>query len=357
MKHIEKFIASFLVLITFVLTYLLPVRKRVAIISYFNKEYGLEFTKIVNGLEYHHIQVVSNLHKFDSSLKGKFKYLFSFIYQTYLFNTCKVIVLDGNNFVHSTITKKDKVQVIQVWHSTGAIKVFGDILENRRYKIKGYDYIVSPSSYFNDIYAKSFDTDISKVKNLGVSKTDYLFDKDYLKSCKAKFYKKYPDLKNKRLILYAPTFRGSGIEDMNIELESIRQLEGSLDKDSQLIVRLHPLVKKDHDFFTTPGMDLYTLLSVCDVIISDYSALVFDSVILNKRVILYIYDLDHYIQSRGLCVDIDDFDLEKAYNIKDLIDLLKKDFNSKDQLVKEKYLSDIDGHSSERIVSLILDLL
>lgn len=356
MKRLETLLASIIVKTSFVLTYFLPVQNRVAIISYFNKDYGLEFSKIKALLEEKDIVVVSDLVKFQSNLLGKFKYLFSFVKQVYFFNTCKVILVDGNSFVHARINKKQSVKVVQLWHASGAIKQFGSMVDHRRYQIKPYDVVVAPSNYFKPIYAKALDS--QNVKVLGVSKTDYLFDQTYLTKLRDNFYQKYPDLLDKKIVLYAPTFRGEGIEDMNIDTNAIKVLQDKLPKDYQLILRLHPLVREQaKGFFSCDEMNLYTMLEVSDYIISDYSALVFDSMILNKKIILYLYDYQQYKQTRGLCVNIDDFGLPTVYNeqglLKVILDYPSIDFNK----VKEKYIDHLDGQSSIRISDLIQSLL
>ncbi|WP_423363135.1 CDP-glycerol glycerophosphotransferase family protein [Mycoplasma sp. P36-A1] len=361
MKKIENIIATILIKLTFYLTYLLPVNKnKVAIISYFNQDYNLEFNKIVEILNANKVIVKSDLHKFNSSLKGKFLYLFSFIHQTYLFNTAKVIVVDGNSFVHRTINKKKNVHIMQVWHATGAIKKFGEETENRRYKIKAYDSIIVGSEYFKAIFAKALATPLENVKALGVSKTDYLFDQDFINDSQYTFYKKYPKLINKKIVLYAPTFRGDGIDDMKFVNKDIKQLQKQLPSQYQLIVRLHPLIKeKVNDFMMCDEFNLYTMLSVSDIIISDYSALIYDAAILNKHIIMYLDDLEEYKKTRGLSVNIDDFSFIKSYTIKEVIHSITnyKINNEKNVKFINEYLDKIDGLSSQRIAKYILELL
>lgn len=359
MKKIENFVAALIVKITYFLTYFLPVNdNKVAIISYFNQDYGLEFLRFKEGLENKGVIVVSDLVHFEGSLVGKFKYLFSFIHQTYLFNTCKIIVVDGNSFVHATINKKESVKVIQVWHATGAIKKFGSDVDNRRYQIKPYDGLIVSSNYFQEIFAKALATPLEQTKVLGIMKTDYLFDDNYLLDQEMKFYQKYPNLIDKKIVLYAPTFRGTGIDDMNFDANDIKELEQMLGQDYQLIVRLHPLVKtKAQDFMMCDEMDLYTMLYVSDVVISDYSALVYDASILQKQIILYLYDLQEYIKNRGLCVNIDEFPFAKAYNIKDVATAIKTKQVLDYQAFNDKYLNAIDGFSSVRVVDYIINLM
>ncbi|MEG0283416.1 MAG: CDP-glycerol glycerophosphotransferase family protein [Erysipelotrichales bacterium] len=358
MKKLEVIIASFLVYLAFVFTYLIPVKKnRVSIISYFNSNLGLEFNDIVNHLEDDNIEIKANLHKFNSSLSGKFSYLFSFLYQTYLFNTSRVVLLDGNNFVYSKIKVKKGTSTIQLWHASGAIKKFG-MQSERRYEIKPYDYVIVGSNYFKEVFATSLNTPIENVVPLGIAKSDYLFNDSYLSKKREDFYNRYPHLINKKIILYAPTFRGSGIEDMNSDLK-IDKFRNSLSGEYELLVKVHPLVNKGLENIenNVSNEQLYTLLSISDYIISDYSALIFDAIALNKDVIMYLYDLDEYTNNRGLSIDIDEIDILKAYNEDELIQLINKNCSKDNNKIKEKYLEKMDGQSAKRISNFIVDLI
>lgn len=358
MKKLEIVISKMLIHLTYFFTYPLKTKQRVAIISYFNSDYGLEFTKIVDNLKQNDIQVKSNLHSFKGSLLGKFKYLFSFIYQTYLFNTCKVIVLDGNSYVYANIKTKKTVKTYQLWHAIGAIKQFGSEV-NRRYQIKGYDYLITSSPFFGEIFAQTLNTLPSNTYSLGNAKSDYLFDKEFIEQQKEIFYQKYPELKNKKIVLYAPTFRGEGIEDMNLGESNIDEISCKLDDTYQIITKYHPLIaKRKNNKYDLSNENLYQLLIVSDVVISDYSALIFDALLLNKKIILYLYDYQQYKEQRGFVLDPKDLGLPLTFNIDQLYDIIVSNFNDvKYQEIKEKYLCDIDGKSSKRISEQLIKIL
>lgn len=355
LKKIEVVIARFLIYISYVVTYLIPVKKRrVSIISYFNHELGLEFSDLAMLLEEEGYELKYDLHKFNSNLWGKFKYLFSFMHQTYLFNTSKLVILDGNSFVFSSIKTKDIVHTMQLWHATGAIKRFGGQSE-RRYEIKGYDSLIVASEYFKNIFSDYLNTDLAKTHVLGVCKTDYLFKQEFKQSKMIEFYLKYPELKNKKIILYAPTFRGTGIEDINNNNVALDQIQEELGNEYQLVVKYHPLINKsiktnNYDF---SNLDLYQLLFVSDYVISDYSALLYDAALLNKKIVMYLYDINEYKNNRGLCVDLDDFIFEKSYNIKELLNSIKNYKNKDYKKFNEKYLTVTNGNSTKNIFMFI----
>ncbi|MDR3215737.1 MAG: CDP-glycerol glycerophosphotransferase family protein, partial [Bacilli bacterium] len=159
---------------------------------------------------------------------------------------------------------------------------------------------------------------------------------------------------NKKLILYAPTFRGEGIEDIKYQ-SNINELKTLLDDDMVLLIKKHPLIKTNLEIDDVSLDDLYQLLIVADIVISDYSALVFDSMILNKKIILYLYDLISYQKERGLCLDINDLNVEKASTIKEVYDIIAH--GNEDSIEyednKNKYLKMIDGKANERLLAMI----
>ncbi|MDL2212264.1 CDP-glycerol glycerophosphotransferase family protein [Erysipelotrichaceae bacterium OttesenSCG-928-M19] len=359
LKKFEIFFSKVLIQISYIFTYLIPIKKnRVSLISYFNNEYGLEFEMLVKLLKEDNYEIKASLHCFNGTMLGKLRYLFSFMYQTYLFNTSSVVLLDGNNFVYANIKVKAQVHTIQLWHATGAIKKFGQDTK-RRYQIKGYDSIIVSSSFFKPIYAQALNTPLENVHDLGICKTDYLFDCEYLNNCQVKFYQKYPFLKNKKIILYAPTFRGEGIDDIN-DTSNINELTKLLNDDYCLLKKNHPLVKKndnDTSIIDVSSDDLYELLVVADYVISDYSALIFDAMILNKKTILYLYDYQEYKKNRDFCVNIHEIDLKKGYTIHEIYDILNEYEDCEEVSANmEKYLSAIDGSSTKRIFNYIKNL-
>ena len=351
MKKLEVIIAKIMVIITYYLTFLVPIKKkRISFISYFNNELGLEFTKLNDLLINDGYEIKYSLRQFKGNALGKLTYLFSFVYQTYLFNTSRIIILDGNNFVHATIKAKKGVETVQLWHATGAIKKFGTPTK-RRYEIKGYDHLIVASAFFKEIFAKALNTKIENVYDLGVCKTDYLFDAEFIEQKKASFYQTNPHLKDKKIILYAPTFRGEGIEDVKL-VSDIGQMKNYLADDYHLLVKLHPLITKydlSEDVEITKD-DLYTLLCVADFVISDYSALIFDAVLLNKRIILYLNDFEQYEKERGLCLNLAQLPLKKGYTINDVCAIIMEYEEDVDNssFVSE-YLLALDGKSTERI--------
>ncbi|NRK74474.1 CDP-glycerol glycerophosphotransferase family protein, partial [Salmonella enterica subsp. enterica serovar Typhi] len=118
---------------------------------------------------------------------------------------------------------------------------------------------------------------------VGIPRTDIFFDKTYIEKVRNSFYTKYPILKNKQVILYAPTFRDNKEETSELLL-NISYLKEYLESDYILIIKLHPSIKNAidltnyegfiYDFSDYPTMN--DLLFIADILITDYSSIPFE---------------------------------------------------------------------------------
>ena len=142
----------------------------------------------------------------------------------------KVIIIDGYNIVVSVLKHKKNTKIIQLWHALGAIKKFGyqsigyEDGINKKIAIalcmhKNYDYVISGSKEMNLFFAHAFDVPIEKVKDIGTPSADYLLKEN--KSMVKKLFDKYPQLKKKTNILYSPTFRSDGTDNIEEVISAI----------------------------------------------------------------------------------------------------------------------------------------
>ena len=143
-------------------------------------------------------------------------------------------------------------------------------------------------------------------------------------------------MKNKKNILYIPTFR----KNQNTNLEEI--LKYKIDKQKyNLIISLHPLdsTKVPDEYLVNKKFSSFDLIKIADYIITDYSALSIEASVLEKPIFIYLYDYDNYKENRGLNIYLNEelktftttkfSDImtkieEKNYDIKELIDYKNK---------------------------------
>ena len=159
------------------------------------------------------------------------KYMMSFM-KAYA-NAMAVFIC--NYFVPVTSCKKrEETTVVQLWHSCGALKKFGyDSEEDISSHFKGsvtrnFDLITVSSKECVKAFVSAFRLKEDIVKPLGVSRTDVFFDESYNEQCRREFFERYPDYKGKKIVLYAPTFRGNALDCHCVGEEYAAELEKKL---------------------------------------------------------------------------------------------------------------------------------
>lgn len=365
MSRLELIIAKIMVNILDILTVNVKSKKnKITYISYRSNYITNEIKKIskeINIID-GEIEEVYLMLKYKNTITDKMRYAIEIIKQVYHIKTSKVVIIDGNNFVISNMSNIS-AKVIQIWHACGAIKKFGQDYE-RKYNIKNYDYIITCSSKSQGIMSSAFGVKKEQVLTLGYSKTDDLFNKNTMKKYRDTMYEKYSFLEGKKVVLYAPTFRGEGIYDKEMLYIDIDKISELLGDDYVILYKLHPIIDKKLDYksnnvFNVTSESLYKLFSIADILVSDYSAIIYDFSILEKPIILYTPDLEEYKEKRGLYVDYQLFAPGKiTYDEYELVDVIKsEDFDiNKVKKLKNEFFDYLDGKSSKRIAEFIVSL-
>lgn len=365
-NKVEDFVARWLVKTTDVLTRGISVKgNKVTFISYTNNVLSSDMKLISNFLEKNKdCNMVFLTKKFDNTLINKLKYLYEFILQTYHINTSRVVVIDGNNFAVSNVKKKEETVVVQIWHACGAIKKFGCDY-SRRYAISNYDYVITSSSASKKCFASAFHMPEDRILPLGVAKTDRLFDKSRIKRYRNEMAKKYPCIEGKKVVLYAPTFRGDGVFSksyMDIDLDKFAE---KLSDDYIIMYKMHPISQynkkqENCNIINVCDESLYRLFAISDMLVTDYSAIMYDYLILEKPIYFYTPDLGEYVSNRGIYWDYENYvpgticytEEELAKNI-----INKKYDLKKVNEMKNQFFDYLDGNSTKRIGDFILRFL
>ena len=361
---LQKKILHFVLSICYCLVKLLPQnKKRVVLVSLTSNRLQDDFQYIYKELmNDEFIQIRSTLFKYKPTLLHAFLYFMNCIYQVFVINTAKVVVIHDNNYVISNF-KMDRVKVIQIWHACGALKKFGNDI-HREYKIQNYDYVISTSLKWSQIYARSFEVKEQNVLPLGMARTDVLFKEEALSSLNKQLLDKYPTWKDKRIILYAPTFRGNivkGMSYININVDHILQ---QLDKDVLFVYKMHPLLGdvtlSNHErCINASNENLYALMSISSCLISDYSSIIYDYCILSKPILLFVPDIKEYEATTGLNESFYELPLTLCKKEDELVlqlKTLRKDDEIYQQM-KDTYFTYQDGCSAKRIARFIHQII
>ena len=362
---IAKMILYIVLKILYSFTCLRPInRRQVTFITLTSAELRGDFKLLAEYIKEREsdVKFVFILTRFEKNLKGDLNYFFNCIKQVFVINHSRVVIINDNNYVISNFKRKE-VKVLQIWHACGAVKKFGNEV-HRQYPIKNYDFVISSSEIWKNIYAKSFGVERNQVLPLGVARTDVLFDESWLKNAAEKMHEKYPVLKGRYVIFYAPTFRGNIIDGLKYEKTNLEMLLHDLPDDTVILYRMHPLLAhislgECERIINVFKEELEEIYSVTDCLVTDYSSVVFDYSVLNKKIVLFAPDKEQYERNLGLNIALEDIPAEVCVTMQELTEALKNRKYSEDRIKKfrNKYAEHLDGKSTERIGEFILSLI
>ena len=272
--------------------------------------------------------------------------------------------------IASLIKKRKKQVYIQLWHGHGALKKMGyDVIENKTGEplehTKEWDYLIVNDPLDEKIMISSTGYQ-GNILMIGTPLTDSILINSKRSKFKKDILKKLNINNDNPIILYAPTFRDDDLDKETIDLRINRLKEI---KDYTILLRVHPLVRNkiDETLFEDSNIinvckypDSSDLLSITDILISDYSSIIYEYSILNKPIIFYAYDLEKYEKERGFYLkypeDLPGVTVYTEDELYNAITNIKKDFksyNKKLDTFNKKYNSLNDGTVCERFYKLL----
>lgn len=354
---------------------LFPTKNQIVYTSMQSNNISLDFELLKNEIskQDNSIKQIFLCKKMKSGLKKKSDYvvyvfsMISYAFKAmYYLSTSKVCITESYCVPVSILKHKKNLKIIQIWHASGAVKKFGyQILDKEEGKSsevaklmcmhKNYDYAIAPSEVTKNAFSEAFNIEKEKIVKLGLPRLEYISNEKYDKS--NEIYNSYPDLKEKKIILYVPTFR----KDKNIDLSEIFNYQYNKTK-YKIIIKLHPLddtqIPSEYTFdnkYTT-----YDLIKIADYIITDYSILSIEASILNKPIFLYLYDMENYNQNRGLNIDL--YNELKTFTSKNFSDIMRKiendDYNINEiEKYKNKYIEVNPKNTTAKLADFVLKLM
>ncbi|WP_157067067.1 CDP-glycerol glycerophosphotransferase family protein [Alicyclobacillus shizuokensis] len=287
--------------------------------------------------------------------------------------TSRFILLDDFYPIVYPLKIRRKAELIQVWHAAGAFKKFGYSRETytghkRGINHRNYTKAIVSSKNVIPYYAEGFGIAPERIIPSGVPRTDVFFDEDYRDSARNRFFKRYPKLMSKKIILFAPTFRGSGERSayFPFEVVDVDKLYEALRDEYAFIVKMHPFVK---DTFPIPDAyrefvldlschrEVNDLLFVADILVTDYSSVCFEYALLHRPMLFFAFDLEDYVAERDFYFRYEDFVPGKIVRTtEEMVEAIKaQDFHT-DMLDRfiEYFFDHVDGRASARFVDMVM---
>lgn len=261
-----------------------------------------------------------------------------------LLATCEILIND--NTFYSFYNKRKGQKYFNIWHGT-PLKTLGKDMEDilsfsnvqRNFLIS--DGIIVNNDYTKDILINSHN--INKIYNgrvvVGPSpRNSILFDV----TAKEKIIESF-GWQGKKIVMYMPTWRGTINQVRNDEekiINDLLYLSNNMEQNTILIFKTHTMqqnidISKLNNIYAFPEhFELYHFLSCVDVLITDYSSIMYDFLNTNKKIILYTYDKEEYISTRGIYEDIDKYPFKQVSNVEDLA----KEINKGNKLIDYSYM-------------------
>ena len=228
----------------------------------------------------------------------------------------KTMFLNDNFSPMAYMNIPEDCRVVQLWHAMGAFKRFGldapqprEIREKEKKMYSKYTNVICSSPGIVDIYAGAFGVSAEKVLPLGLPQAAALLEREKTASTMRSFFEgAFPECAGKKLVLYAPTFRDDPARDAAfLESFDFERFGRELGDTHALLLRLHPQLhsakKPDGVIDVTSFEDVGALCLLADSLITDYSSICMDFVLLGKPCRFFAPDLGFYENSRSFYFD------------------------------------------------------
>lgn len=278
------------------------------------------------------------------------------------------VVICDNFLPAASCRKRQETKVIQLWHACGCFKKFGydtedDIPRQYHGNVFSNTDLVTVSAKACEIpFASAMRLPKACVRALGVSRSDLYFQERWRSQCVREFYQEYPEAAGRKVVLWAPTFRGNPGDPGNIPFNK-EDLQEKLGQEYLVLTRVHPHMMKKYgqDNCKIPTEWLFP---VVDVLIADYSSLIYEYALFEKPMILYTPDFEEYTKKRGFYMKFSEIPglqvmeeeklAEAVRRVSRLSEQERQELEEKRKRFIETYMGACDGRATERIGQVIL---
>ena len=285
------------------------------------------------------------------------------------------IIVDNYVPIFGFINLDKRVKLIQVWHAGVGFKSVGYSRFGRKGSPKPmqschkkYTHALVGSHSLIEVYEEVFGIEREAFLPIGLPRLDGYLDEKVISEFKKEFYETYPFLKNKKIILFAPTYRGTGQKTAFYDYSKLdfQKLYDFCGKEYVFLMKMHPFIKKkprlkkyenriiDFSFFP----DINSLYYITDIHITDYSSSYYEFSLMRRPILFYTYDRILYETTRGVHHSVKEAAPGKVCDTFDeLLEALKnKDFEIEKTLkFVDDNFSEYDGNSADKLIDVITD--
>ena len=258
-------------------------------------------------------------YSFSKTLQqSKLKTFFTWSRLLWLIAKQDYIFVDDYVPIFKTITLNKNTKLIQVWHAGVGFKSVG----YSRFGKTGsplpkdschrkYDYALVGSKGLIPIYEEVFGIPKDHFIATGLPRLDNYLNQGKIDNFKCKFYKDFPELLNRKIIMFAPTYRGNTQKEAYYPFDKINlNLIQDLCKDEYaFIFKMHPFITEKIEIPIGSGKyikdlsnygDINDMFYITDVLITDFSSNIYEFALQKKPMIFYAFDKDYYQLTRGV---------------------------------------------------------
>jgi teichoic acid ribitol-phosphate primase len=302
-------------------------------------------------------------------LAGKIAYAVRMVRAMFHLRTAGLVIVDNAWLPIHVAPHPPRTTVVQVWHAAGALKRFGyDTVDpirepERTFLHRYYDEVVTSGDASREPWSRAFRTPLDRVVALGSPRTDVFFDPEAVAAIRASVVAAHPALEGRRVITYAPTFRGRGRGKRPAEGLHAGRLRAMLGDEDVLVLKSHPNLDpslvdtRGFDVIVDPAADMNDLLLATDILVTDYSSSIFEWALLRRPLVLLVPDLAEYERDPGLYVDyrteMIGTQVRDTAGVAEAIRAGRFDLAPYESFIA-RHLAASDGHASKRVVERFL---
>lgn len=318
MNRLEFLVASLVLRAVGIACRLLPVSRRRVVLATARVpvlEGNLAHLYAAMRARYPDLDYVLLLEPYSYGWRGKLGYFGRLLRGMVRLRTSGLVIVDNAYLPIHVAPHRPETTVVQVWHAVGALKRFGaDTLTplrepERTFLHRHYDFVVASSEATRPAYAAALRTPIGRILPLGAPRTDFFADEAAMAEARERVLAAYPALRDRRVVLHAPTFRGRGRGKRAATGLDAARLRAALPADHVLALKTHPNLDPrttptdGYDVVIDPHLEINAVFTATDVLITDFSSSIFEYALLRRPLILLVGDRAAYERDPGLYLD------------------------------------------------------